>query len=145
MVKNLPANAGDTRDTGLIPVLGRSPGEGNGILLQYSCLENPMDRGAWQATIHRVTKSWTRLKGQRDSVQVLSQGGLFAMPWTAVCQTSPSITSSWSLLKLMIVESVMPFNHFILCHLLLLLPSIFPSINVFVNELASVLLMNIRD
>ena len=45
-------------DTGLIPVLGRSPGEGNGYLLQYSCLENSMDKGAWQATPHGVTKSW---------------------------------------------------------------------------------------
>ena len=53
MVKNLPANAGDT---GSIPGLGRSPGEGNGNLFQYSCLGNPMDRGAWQATVHGVTK-----------------------------------------------------------------------------------------
>ena len=58
MVKNLPANAGDVRDTGLIPRLGRS-GMGNGNLLQYSCLENPMDRGAGQATVPGVTKSWT--------------------------------------------------------------------------------------
>ena len=55
MVKNPPANAGDT---GAIPGLGRSPGEGNGNPLQYSCLENPMDRGVWQATVHGVTKSW---------------------------------------------------------------------------------------
>ena len=46
---------------GLIPGLGRSPRDGNGNPLQYSCLENPMDRGAWQATVHGVTKSWTRL------------------------------------------------------------------------------------
>ena len=52
MVKNPPASAGDARDTGLIPESGRSPGEGNGNPLQYSCLENPMDRGAWQATVH---------------------------------------------------------------------------------------------
>ena len=50
MVKNLPANAGDTGDTGSIPRSGRSPGEGNGNPLQYSCLENPMDRGGWWAT-----------------------------------------------------------------------------------------------
>ena len=50
VVKNLPANAGDTGDTGSIPGSGRSPGEGNGNPLQYSYLENPMDRGAWQAT-----------------------------------------------------------------------------------------------
>ena len=47
---------------GLIPGSGRSPGEGNGNPLQYSCPENPMDKGAWQATVHRVTQSWTRLK-----------------------------------------------------------------------------------
>ena len=59
MVKNLPANAGDIRDTGSIPALGRSPGGGHGNSLQYSFLENPLDRGAWQATVHRVTKSRT--------------------------------------------------------------------------------------
>ena len=58
MVKNLPAHTGDIADTGLIPGSGRSPGGGNGNLLQYSCLENPMDRGAWQATIYGVAKSW---------------------------------------------------------------------------------------
>ena len=57
MVKNLPANAGDTRDTGLIPGLGRSPAGGNGNPLQYSCLGNPMNRGAWWATVHGVTES----------------------------------------------------------------------------------------
>ena len=55
MIKNLPANAGDVRDSGLIPGPGRSPGGGHGNLLQYSCLENPMDRGAWWATVHGVT------------------------------------------------------------------------------------------
>ena len=60
MVKNLPANAGDARNSGSIPGLGRSPGEGNGNPLQYSCLENPMDRGAWQATVRGVTMSQTR-------------------------------------------------------------------------------------
>ena len=62
VVKNPPANAGDARDTGSIPGLGRSPGEGNGNPLQYSCLENPMDRGAWQAAVHGVARSQTRLK-----------------------------------------------------------------------------------
>ena len=59
MVKNLPADAraGDIGDTGSIPGLGRSPGEGNGNPLQYSFLENPMDRGAWQVTVHGVTES----------------------------------------------------------------------------------------
>ena len=59
VVKNLPANAGDVRDTGLIPGLGRSPGEGHGNPLQYSWLENLIDKGAWWATVLRVTKSQT--------------------------------------------------------------------------------------
>ena len=62
MLKNLVANAGDLKDTGSIPGLGRSPGEGNGNPHQYSCLENPMDGGDWQATVPGVSKSWTRLK-----------------------------------------------------------------------------------
>ena len=62
MEMNLPANARDVRDAGLIPGLGRSPGEGNGNPLQYSCLESPMDRGAWRTTVHRFTKSLTQLK-----------------------------------------------------------------------------------
>ena len=61
VVQNPPASAGNTRDLGSIPGSGRSPGVGNGNLLQYSCLENPMDRGAWQATVHRVTQSLKRL------------------------------------------------------------------------------------
>ena len=60
MLKNLPANAGDVRDVGSIPGLGRSPEAGNGNPLQYSCLENPMDREAWQDTVHGVTKSQTQ-------------------------------------------------------------------------------------
>jgi len=62
VVKNPPANAGDTGDVGLIPGSGRSAGGGNDNLLQYSCLENPMDRGAWQATMYGVAKSQTLLK-----------------------------------------------------------------------------------
>ena len=61
-VKNPSAKAGDVRETGSITVSGRSPGEGNGNPLQYSCLENSMDRGSWQATVHMVAKSQTRLK-----------------------------------------------------------------------------------
>ena len=61
-VKNLPANAGDVRDSGAIPGLGRSPGGGHGNPLQYSCLVNSVNRGAWQVVIHRVTKNWTQLK-----------------------------------------------------------------------------------
>ena len=62
MIKNPPASAGDVRDTGSIPGLGRSPGGEHGNPLQYSCLENPMDRGAWRATVHGVTKSRTQLE-----------------------------------------------------------------------------------
>ena len=62
MVKNPPANARDVRDSGSIPGSGRSPGGGNGNPLQYSCLENPMNRGAWQATVQRIAKSQTQLK-----------------------------------------------------------------------------------
>ena len=62
MVKNPPANTGDARDAGSIPGWGRSPGEGHGNPLQYSYLENPMDRGAWWAIVHRVSKSRKQLK-----------------------------------------------------------------------------------
>ena len=61
VVKNLLANAGDARDAGSIPGLRRSPGEGNGNVLQYYCQENCMDRGAWRAIVHAVTKSRTQL------------------------------------------------------------------------------------
>ena len=73
MVKNPPANAGHIRDMGLIHRLGRSPGEGHGNLLQYSFPSNPMDRGAWQPTVHRVPESPTRLKqlGIHIGVQII--------------------------------------------------------------------------
>ena len=71
-----------------------------------------------------------------SSVQSVSRVRLFTTPWTTACQASLSITNSQSLLKLMPLESVMPYNHLILCHSLLLLPSIFPSIRVFSNESA---------
>ena len=61
-VKNPPANARDIRNMGCIPGLGRSPGGGNGNQLRYSCLENPMDRGAWGAKVHGITKGQTQLK-----------------------------------------------------------------------------------
>ena len=61
LVENPPANTGDTRDVELMPGSGRSPGEGNGNPLQYSCLGNLTDRGAWRATVHGVEKSQTRL------------------------------------------------------------------------------------
>ena len=89
VVKNLPANAGDTRDTGdvgLIPGSRRSPGEGHDNLLQYSCLENPMDRGAWRATVHRVTKSQTRLK-QLSTRRRVERA--FSSPWSSGNKAEP--------------------------------------------------------
>ena len=62
VIKNPPTNAGDLRDTGSFPGWGRSPAQGHGNALQYSCLENPVDRGAWPAMVHRVAKSRTQLK-----------------------------------------------------------------------------------
>ena len=73
---------------------------------------------------------------QFSSVQLLSHVWLFATPWTTACQASLSITNSWSPPKHMSIESVMPSNHLIICHPLLILPSIFPSIRVFSNESA---------
>ena len=88
-----------------------------------------MDRGAWWVTVHGVTKEWgmTLQLNTTGSVQLLSCVRLFATPWTAACQASLSITNSQSLLKLMSIESMMPSNHLIFCHPLLLLPSIFPN------------------
>ena len=79
-------------------------------------------------------KLFSSVKTKFSSVQSLSCVQLFATPWTAACQASLSITNTQSLLKLMYIELVMPSNHLILCYLLLLLPSIFPSIRVFSNE-----------
>ena len=70
MVKKLPSNEGDARDMGSIPGSGRSPGGRHGNPLQYSCLENPRDRGVWQATDHRVAKSRTQLKRLSSHVQM---------------------------------------------------------------------------
>ena len=85
VVKNLPANAGDTNDADLIPRSGRSPRGGRGNPLQISCLENPMDRGAWWAIVYQIR-----------SDQSLSHVRLFATPWIAAHQASVSITNSQS-------------------------------------------------
>ena len=111
----------------------------NGSPLQYSCLENPVDRGAWWAAVYEVAQSRTQLKwrsssSSSSSVQSLSPVQLFLTPWTAACQASLSIANSWSLFKLKSIKSVIPSNHLILCCPLLLLFSIFPSIRVFSNE-----------
>ena len=179
-------SACNARDPGSTPGLGRSPGEGNGNPLQYSCLEISMDRGAWQTTVHGIAKSQTWLcdyvhvhvhawkeifmftgnlvsykachmaqpgKSSIENlfaqvkwpdsifaeeivvVQSLSCIRLFATPCTAAHQASLSFTISWSLLRLMSIELMIPSNHLIFCCPLLLLSSIFPSIRVFTNEL----------
>ena len=114
-------------------------------------------KSKFPTVIFSMTKLLPSILNQFSSVQSLNHVWFFAAPWTAACQASLSITNSWSLLKLMSIVSVMPSNHLILCHPLLL-PSIFPSIRVFsnvsvfhirwpngVSASVSVLLMNIRD
>ena len=101
-------------------------GEGNGNPRQCSCLENPRDGGAWWAAVYGVAQSWTRLK-RLSSIQLLSCVWIFETS----DQVFLSFTISWSLLKLMSIESVIPSNLLILCCSLLLLPSIFPSIRSF--------------
>ena len=71
VVKNLPDDAGNLRDVGSIPESGRSPGGGHGNPLQYSCLENPVDRGAWWAMVHRVTKNWAQLSTWHELLEKL--------------------------------------------------------------------------
>ena len=109
----------------VIPEPGISPGEGNDNALQYSCLGNLVDTGPWWAVV------------QSSSVQLLSHVWFFAIPWTAADWASLSFANSWSLFKVMSIETVMPSSHPILCHPLLLLPSIFPSIRVFFKWVSS--------
>ena len=81
LVKNLPTNAGDRRDTSLIPASGRSPGEGNGSPLQYSCLGNPIDIGVWWATIHGVSRSQTQTNQQAQRhVHIIKRTGVNVGP-----------------------------------------------------------------
>ena len=79
VVKNLPASTGDARDSGSVPGLERSPGEGNGKPLQYSCLENPVDSGALWATVHGVTKSGTQLSDSCCYIQKLECVSLYLL------------------------------------------------------------------
>ena len=154
VAKNPPANAGDIRDAGLILGLWWSPGGRHSNPLQCFHLENPMNKGTWQATVHSIPKSWTRLKQLCMHImdnnhiyiqllkklvgvvmQSLSGVWLFATPWTAVHYAPLSFTISQSFLKFMSIESVMPSNHFILC-CPLLLSLIFPSTGVLSTETA---------
>ena len=84
VVKNLPANAGDVRDWGSIPGSGRPPGGGHGNPLQYSCLENPTDRGAWRATVHRVTESDTTEATGHTCTNTACYFWDFGNPWVEV-------------------------------------------------------------
>ena len=95
MVKNLPANAGDVC---LIPGSGRSPGGGNGSPLQYFCQWNPMERGAWRATVHGVTKNWTQLSTHTQKENHTSQITEFSTsPWRGRCKSLGSLKSFlWS-------------------------------------------------
>ena len=110
------------------------------LSLEYAFLQEGLGKAG--STVHGVAKSQTWLSNltgllvQFNSVQSLSRVQLFVTPWTAAHQASLSITNSWSLLKLMCIESVMPSNHLILCHPLLLLPSVILSIRVFSKESA---------
>ena len=96
---------------------------------EQACVSSP----TWTGTLHLV---FTRIQPVLlfAVVQSLSHIQLFATPWTAACQVFQSFTIFWSLLKLMSIESVMPSNHLILCHPLVLLPSVFPNIRFFYNE-----------
>ena len=87
VVKTLPTDAGDGRDIGSIPGMGRSLGRGHGNPLQYSCLENHMDRGAWQATVHSVPQSWKWLKWLSMYIWVLiSKNSDMSLQMTHVSQ-----------------------------------------------------------
>ena len=122
VVKNLPANAADTRVVVSIPRSGRFSGRGHGNPVKHYCLENPMDRGAWRAAVHRVAKSWTWLKWLSAIiilwfiyiVQLLSCVRLFATPWIAARQASLFITIFRRSLRLTSIEPVMPSSHLIL-------------------------------
>ena len=103
--------------------------------LEPLCFQNKLPAILALTTRGSQSFSWFYKTVQFSSVQSLSRVWLFVSPWTAACQTSLSITNSWSSLKLMSIESVMPSSHLILCHPLLL-PSIFPHIRVFSNESA---------
>ena len=140
VVKNPPANAGDARDVDLIPGSGRSPEGGkwqpitkflHGKFHGQRSLVGYSPWGHKKSDIIEVTEhSCTH---SASSVQLLSCVRIFATLRTAARQASLPITTSRSLLKLISIRSVMPSNHLILCHPLVLLPSIFPSIRVFSN------------
>ena len=102
VVKNRAANAGDVRDVGSISVLGRFPGVGNGNLLQYSCLGNPMDRGAWWATVRGAAQRWTQL----SDWTTMARAGLTPTP----SPESEGFSKSWPLGKTRKAENLLQFG-----------------------------------
>ena len=125
-------------DPGLILWLGRAPRDRNGNRFPHPCLENSMDREAWQTSLWGSRESdrtealtWRHLLPSVVAVWPLSPVWLSATPWAAAHQASLCFTLALSLLKLISIELVMLSNHLILCHPLLLLPSVFPQIRVF--------------
>ena len=86
VVRNQPTGAGDIRDMGSIPGMGRSPGEGNGNPLQYSCLETPLDRGAWRATVHGLQRARHDWNDLACTHHLLSYVWFFATPYAVACQ-----------------------------------------------------------
>ena len=106
MVKNPPSKAGDPRDVGLIPGSKRSPRGGNGYPLQYSCLENPMDREAWQAAVHGVAKSWTQLNRctfTHTHAHTMLGTGLILSSWTAIFNVQFPYFGPKMLIKLLLL------------------------------------------
>ena len=95
--KNLPANAGEARGLGSVPESGRSPGGGNGNPLRYSCLENSMDRGTWQAAGHAVTKSWTPWWARMHTVHSADHLLLPSPQYCGFCSTHPDEITLWTL------------------------------------------------
>ena len=151
VVKNLPANARDIRDEGLIPRLGRSPGGRHDNTLQYSWLEPSMDRGAWWATVHRVTKNWTWLKWLSTHSTISFRSLQFSsVQFSSVAQSCPTLCGPMNCstpglpVHHQLPESTQTHVHWVgdaiqPSHPLsapLLLPSIFSSIRVFSNESA---------
>ena len=106
VVKNLYANAEDTGNTGLIPGSGRSPGEANGNSLNYSCLENRMGRGVWQATVPGVEKSWTRLKRLSSSSSIALGTGDTVID-NAIYHQNFGDSKAWYLLKRVLLDNLL--------------------------------------
>ena len=109
VVKNPSAYTGDVRDAGSIPGSKRSPGKGNGSPLQYSYLENPMDRGAWQVTVHEVAKSWTQLSNFHLLTQLQSSGLSIMLCCSANMKADTWNLSTW-IFELNESQSISEFN-----------------------------------